>query len=145
MQTVVNGMVAYISKTDGVPVSLATNEAGPPLVQDPSSLRLFKLLVGRVPLSTWTGPKYPNGTGAGQPTFDCGKPPNGGCLFDLVNDPTEHHDLSSDPAYATIKETLWTMIRNQNETTFTPDRGSVDPKACDQVTSNGGFWGPWLE
>ena len=27
---------------------------------------------------------------------------------------------------------------------YAPYRGDIDPRACERVTANGGFWGPWL-
>ena len=52
MPATVNGVVSYLG-------------AG-------ADRRLWKLLVGRIPLAGWTGPRYPNGTGAVTPTVDCG-------------------------------------------------------------------------
>lgn len=104
--------------------------------------RLWKLLIGRIPLAGWTGPKYPNGTAAVTPTVDCGA----GCLYDLQADPTEHFDLGADPAHSAVKTELYTMIRQHNATTFTPDRGAVDPAACTAAREKyDGFCGPWVE
>lgn len=54
-----------------------------------SERTLWKMLIGRVPLGGWTGPKYPNATGANTPTVSCGTPPHNGtgCLYNLDHDP----------------------------------------------------------
>jgi hypothetical protein len=28
---------------------------------------------------------------------------------------------------------------------FLPDRGEKDPRACERVQENGGFYGPWVD
>ena len=93
---------------------------------------LWKLLVGRIPLAGWTWPKYPNGTGASTPTVGCGTPGvNGtGCLYNLDADPTEHTNLGGSTAYSAIATELFAMLQRHNGTTFSPNRGEVDPKAC---------------
>ena len=127
-QTTVNAVVAYLGEGE--------------------QRTLWKLLVGRIPLAGWTGPKYPNGTGANTPTISCGTPGVGGgtgCLYNLDADPTEHNDLSGDQRYAQVAAQLFAMIQQHNATTFSPDRGSVDPAACAAAQgSHSGFWGPWI-
>ena len=69
-----------------------------------------------------------------------------GCLYNLSADPNERSDLAGEPAHAAIKTQLFAMIQQHNATTFTPDRGEVDPASCDAArTSFDGFWGPWVE
>eukprot|EP00039_Didymoeca_costata_P002570 m.61122 g.61122 ORF g.61122 m.61122 type:complete len:529 (+) comp11379_c0_seq2:104-1690(+) len=65
----------------------------------------YKIIVGRICENAWTSPNYPNGTHVDprQICMDCGT----GCLFDIINDPTEHHDLSANPAY---RDTMLMMI-----------------------------------
>ena len=127
-QTTVNAMIAYL----GVGQQRA----------------LWKLLVGRIPLAGWTGPKYPNGTGADTPTIDCGMPGvdgSTGCLYNLDVDPNEHNNLGGDDKYAAVAAQLFAMLQLHNGTTFSPDRGNVDPGACAAARATyGGFWGPWI-
>ena len=69
-----------------------------------------------------------------------------GCLYNLSADPNERSDLAGELAHAAIKTQLFAMIQQHNATTFTPDRGEVDPASCDAArTSFDGFWGPWVE
>jgi hypothetical protein len=110
---------------------------------------LWKLLIGRVPLAGWTWPKYPNTTTPYTPTVSCGTPGgvNGssGCLYNLDADPNEHNDVAADPANAALVAELFAMLQTHNSTTFTPNRGPVDPKACAAAVGvYGGFWGPWV-
>lgn len=128
-QTIVNGMVAYLGQGD--------------------QRQLWKLLVGRIPLAGWTWPKYPNGSAPDTPTVSCGHPGRdgsaGGCLYNLSADPNERVDLSGAPEHAAIKAELFAMLQKSNRTSFTPNRGDVDPKACDAARSKySGFWGPWI-
>lgn len=57
----------------------------------------------------------------------------------------EHDDLASVPAHRAIKTQLLEMIQRHNATTFSPDRGPVDPQACHAAEVYGGFWGPWIK
>ena len=109
---------------------------------------LFKLIRGVVPEAVWTGPLAPNGTNPGSGrSIDCGEQ---GCLFRLDTDPTEHVDLNADNAtrsqYAQLVTRLSARIEAHRKTVFSPDRGTVDPRACDAALHNyGRFWGPWIE
>ena len=124
-RTTVNAVVAYLGQG--------------------SQQTLWKLLVGRVPLAGWTGPKYPNGTQASTPTVSCGIPPEGdGCLYNLNSDPHETHNLAASPAHAQVKTELLHLLLHHNSTTFSPDRGQQDPKACTAARKYGGYWGPWV-
>ena len=130
-QTIVNAVVAY-------------QGAG-------ATRALWKLLIGRVPLAGWTWPKYPNGTAATTPTIDCGAPGDvgaasvGGCLYNLREDPNERSNVASDPANAGIAAALFSMLQEANATSFSPNRGPVDPNACAVAHDEyGSFWGPWV-
>ena len=127
-QTIVNAVVAY--------VGLGENRT------------LWKLLIGRVPLAGWTWAKYPNGTHANTPTISCGIPGlNGsGCLYNLDEDPYERTNLATLSEFDAIKEQLFAMIKQHNSTTFSPNRGDIDPRACEAARgSYDGFWGPWIQ
>ena len=64
-----------------------------------------------------------------------------GCLYDVVADPTETHELSAErPA---DKAALMARFVELAAGAFTPDRGSVDPRACQAALRYGGFWGPF--
>ena len=72
---------------------------------------------------------------------DCDKK-LGGCLFNLGSDPTEHVDVAATERAA--REAMLARLAALQATLFKPDRGSKDPRACEQVVRNGGFYGPWL-
>lgn len=103
----------------------------------------WKLVVGKQPYSGWTGPKYPNNTGSQPPpghgwVHDC----HAGCLYNVVDDPTEHADLAG-----TEPDRLAAMqqqLDELNKANFNPDRGRGDPRACTQAVANGGFYGPFV-
>jgi len=100
----------------------------------------YKLLVGIVDEALWTGPQSPNRSEVNWETVvDC----TSGCLFDIVADPSEYHDLAaSNPSL--VKDML-SRIREINQTVFSPRRGVRDPLGCDTaVHKYDGVWGPFL-
>ena len=65
-----------------------------------------------------------------------------GCLFHILDDPTESCDLA-----AALPAVLARLQARQAEirlTVFAPDRGALDPAACAANDAAGGFWAPWL-
>jgi len=103
----------------------------------------WKLLkMGHTKEATWTGPKYPNKTQSyveGH-EINCSH----GCLFDLVNDPTEHHDVSS--YFGDVVKMLDDRRKDLAETIWYEKILPGDPK-CQEAAMNryNGFLGPWLE
>lgn len=53
--------------------------------------------------------------------------------------PRLEQDLASENP-AKLREML-TKLNTKNLGFFNPDRGTSDPKACDQANTNGNFWG----
>jgi len=105
----------------------------------------YKILLGPNPEAGWTGPVFPNITTnwiAADTVAHCG--PNYGCLFNLKDDPTEHNDIAAQ------NPDILTKLRNRlleiRATVFNPDRGAVDPRACQTArTKYNGYWGPWID
>ena len=78
------------------------------LIEEDADGKLWKLLTGPIWESGWAGPQYPNRTtntncfdhpkgpvtSPGSCIQDCG---NGTCLFELIDDPTEHQNLAASP------------------------------------------------
>ncbi len=83
-------------------------------------------------------PWEPTGNGSGV-ECTCG---TAGCLFDLVNDPHEATDVSAQHPQTVAQ--LKAMLDALRPGVYAPDRGPLEQAACDQITKNGGFWGPWL-
>ena len=118
---------------------------------DPSnSSRLWKLFGSGFPSTPqgatgWAcfpGPVYPNATDPGcRSGGDCDKE-LGGCLFELISDPTEHVDVAASEGDA--MQSMVARLGALQAALFTPDRGQKDDRACEQVAANGGFYGPWL-
>ena len=124
----------------------------------------FKLLRGIAPFATWTSATSPNTTGCDPRTcskwpqvfknWNCSScvPPvsmgkinctafGGGCLYNVAEDPAEHHELSaSQPA---LKQKLIARYKELLLTAFAPERGTIDPAACKQALLNKQFWGPF--
>eukprot|EP00322_Chrysochromulina_rotalis_P022631 CAMPEP_0115845690 /NCGR_PEP_ID=MMETSP0287-20121206/9485_1 /TAXON_ID=412157 /ORGANISM="Chrysochromulina rotalis, Strain UIO044" /LENGTH=644 /DNA_ID=CAMNT_0003299477 /DNA_START=71 /DNA_END=2005 /DNA_ORIENTATION=- len=132
----------------------------------------FKLVTGSQQFGSWTSPRYPNcsictsaitGRGPehsdvrvfdvpipyGPPkvqdsltwVFECGYEP--GCLFNLVDDPTEHVDLASSPEHAEIARELADELAVLNSTLFEPTRGTPSLDSCLRGIDIGRFYGPW--
>jgi arylsulfatase B len=105
----------------------------------------YKLITGVQAMSGWTGPQYPNNTGP-MPTYiplswnhDC----KTGELYDIMNDPTEHHNIAlSQPS---ILKEMQQRLDELNRNNYMPLRGHPDPKACVQAKKVGGYYGPWLD
>jgi len=56
-----------------------------------------KLIVGNISQASWTGPRYPNASVAWDTwatVEHCTSARKIGCLFNVFDDPTEHHDLA---------------------------------------------------
>ena len=80
--------------------------------------------------------------------YHCGvptKPPTGkgGCLFNVLTDPTEHDDVAAD--HPDIVAAMYARILEIQNTTFSPKRGTDDGAACAAAQKYGGFWGPFIE
>jgi arylsulfatase B len=120
---------------------------------DDGGAKLWKLLLGRVPMSIWTGPRFPNATTATLPPaeevfYDCGM--EKGCLFELLQDPGEHTDLAD--AHPDVVARLRRAIEAANATVFSPHRPQ-SKLACeasltkykDPTHKEFGWWGPFAD
>jgi arylsulfatase I/J len=99
----------------------------------------FKLLLGEISSAFWTGPVFPNATGAGGGSKNCGTK---GCLYNVFTDPTEHNEVSAE--HPDVVAELQAIITAESRTLFNPDRGTDDGKACEVAFKvHGGFIGPF--
>uniref|UniRef100_A0A7S3FKK9 Uncharacterized protein n=1 Tax=Haptolina ericina TaxID=156174 RepID=A0A7S3FKK9_9EUKA len=74
--------------------------------------------------------------------IDCGQ----GCLFDIVSDEAEMHNLanSTNATHAAALQQLKARMAEVRETVYAPERGDLDPAACEANQKHGGYWSPWL-
>ena len=102
----------------------------------------YKLLLGKQKGACHSGPHVPNATGntTCASVMDCGQT---GCLFDIFADPYEQMDLANSPTHASTLQAMQALLVEANQKIFDPNRGEVDPRACEQVRINGGYWGPF--
>ena len=72
--------------------------------------------------------------------------PNGACLFNIFDDPTEHHQLSGDPKMAPTIQMMRSRLAALEATYFNPDRGSARDGLAVKVAHEkwGGYWGPFI-
>ena len=104
----------------------------------------YKLLVGKIRQAGWCGQVHPNISttwNSFETIENCSYPGKLGCLFDVLNDEGEHHDLSLEmPEKA--QEIYDKMLRAEKKF-YNPNRGDPDPRACD-IAESTGFWQPYL-
>ena len=104
----------------------------------------YKILTGKVTISGWTGPIFPNNTdpqGGVSAVELCG---DSGCLFNIRDDPNEHNNLAE--KMPSILKDMKNKLIDYQKTQFIPDHGKhMRIAACDTAISKyGGFWGPFL-
>jgi arylsulfatase I/J len=94
--------------------------------------------------AAWGGPQYPNSTTASDPidahSFVC---PAQGCLFNVVEDPEEHQEVSAQ--HPDIVAAMSAELKKQAATIWATSH--KDDPACDAAAFaiHGGFYGPWKE
>jgi len=106
-----------------------------------------KLILNAVPQASWQGPMYPNSSvwETWSTVANCTDETTGklGCLFNIIEDPSEHYDLAL--AMPEKAAEIVAKMKAAQETVYEPDRGMPDHAgACRAVVERGGFWGPWL-
>jgi arylsulfatase I/J len=107
----------------------------------------YKLIVGWLESSGWTGPVFPNSTSDWDPSSEwqfCSRSPANGCLFDIVSDPGEHTSLAAQEPE--LFQRMLARMAELEKSAFSPDRGTEDPLACKRFLDRyGGFYGPWVD
>ena len=73
-------------------------------------------------------------------TMDCGT----GCLVNVMDDPTEHVNLASDPKHASILSKMQEILKEMNKDLFNPDRGIDRVEACDVAIQQDRTFGPFV-
>jgi hypothetical protein len=101
----------------------------------------YKLLVGPAGFATWFGEFSPNATfnGTAANVQGCAHTP---CLFNIVEDPTEHHDLATIKPQL-VKSMLATFMEYNTQFHPGPPQGSDHDGYCAAAASNEGFMSPW--
>lgn len=96
----------------------------------------------------FTGPSYPNAStnwDGDKSIAYCGDGDgDGGCLFELMSDPTEHSNLAQRniAKLAQLKQ----ILKAHSGALFSPDRGGPDPAACAAASGRyQGFWGSFVD
>jgi len=112
----------------------------------------LKLIIGDTDPAFFQGPTYPNASSTvKQPHLVCGDPDASGkdygpgCLFDVVNDPSETTDLASEAAHKADVTRLRKRITELQKGVYNPDRGTHSDELC-KVSKNkwNDFVGPFL-
>ena len=122
--------------------------AGPTVVQGLVRADGFKLLLGQIDGGFWQGSTYPNSS-SGWPawtTLDCGRlnmsgGGEGGCLFNVFDDPNEHVDIAA--KFPAVVAEMRARIAALQLGVYSPLRGDEDPQAC-VVALKTGFFSPWV-
>ena len=101
----------------------------------------YKLIVGNISQAGWCGPTHPNSTDTWdsfETVLSCEK----GCLFDVVEDPNEHRDMSSimpEKVAEILEKMEWAELE-----WFNPNRGEASEEGCD-IAKETGYWQPFLD
>ena len=70
-------------------------------------------------------------------------------MYNIIDDPTEHHDLASDPAHAATLANLTALFHKYSDGSYqTPwDDNAFNCTGDARVTAmlEGGFWTPWTD
>ena len=110
----------------------------------------YKLLLGdgggdTIDQAGWTGAQNPNSSNPSwsRITQTCGRTAVTGCLYDIESDPNEYHNLAA--AQPEDWKRLYAIAVEEQAKVFSPYRGKTDPKACEAVVRNDGFWGPFIQ
>eukprot|EP00054_Salpingoeca_dolichothecata_P015286 m.87747 g.87747 ORF g.87747 m.87747 type:complete len:551 (+) comp21420_c0_seq3:56-1708(+) len=93
----------------------------------------------------WMGVYYPNITES--PKCDRAENcPNGGCLYNVFDDPSEHINLSDDPSHSDVLKQMQALLAEEQKGFFNPDRTGGDKNLAGKIAKEryGGFWGPFL-
>lgn len=101
----------------------------------------MKVLVGEMWWSSWAGKQSPDGSPPQDlnVSFKC----DPACLFDVINDPSEHHDLAAEqPA---VLAALLARKAEVEKSIYSPNRGVKNVTLfCAAAAGYGGFVGPFL-
>jgi len=100
----------------------------------------YKLLLGEMPYSAWQSESFPNTSThtIGDIKQNC----TDGCLFDIINDPSEYNDIAS--LYPNIAAQLVLRSKQIFATVYNPKRGDPQKAACEVIAQNGGYYAPWI-
>ena len=66
-----------------------------------------------------------------------------GCLFSILEDPEERHDLREHEGAKAAA--LLAALEAANRTLYDPPPGKADLRCCEAAAERGGFIGPWLK
>eukprot|EP00052_Salpingoeca_macrocollata_P009358 m.73926 g.73926 ORF g.73926 m.73926 type:complete len:523 (+) comp17066_c0_seq1:390-1958(+) len=103
----------------------------------------WKLLTGRQIEAGWAGPQYPNTSSAGHEVCTVSLACKDGCLFNVVNDPTEHVDLAAahPDRVAAMKVRMAEWVTTIYHHPIPPNDPECEATAYQKYA---GFLGPWL-
>ena len=103
----------------------------------------YKILQGVVAQAGWTGPQYPNLTnpsGGIKVLEKCGQ---GGCLYNIKEDPEERVNLAT--KMPDVLKEMQEKLAKYQATSFNPKRGKESPLFCETVMNKyKGFMGPFI-
>jgi len=113
----------------------------------------YKLIVTpKADFASWGGPRFPNASSHKSPVEGVVKDCTSGCLFDVVNDPTEQTDLSSSmpdkvsELLGEYTEAKKSFFSNEDKGVNSCPAGIKMPCACWMATHKyDGFIGPYQE
>ena len=105
----------------------------------------YKLIIKNESFASWYGEFSPNETWNNdmQYIYDCSV--NQPCLFNIVNDPTEHNNIAN--IYPNITKNLTKLFYSFNNEYHPPKNAPQQDLTgyCNAIYQNYGFCVPWLD
>lgn len=81
----------------------------------------------------------------GRWAIDCEENGKVGCLYNIIDDPSEYEDLGEKKEYAKLARSMRKRLSKMQKTNFNPDRGYENYQACVAGFYYGGYIGPFLD
>uniref|UniRef100_A0A7S2TXL1 Sulfatase N-terminal domain-containing protein n=1 Tax=Lotharella oceanica TaxID=641309 RepID=A0A7S2TXL1_9EUKA len=107
----------------------------------------YKLIVGYIRQAGWCGQIHPNTTSPWNAFDDIqncttlGSEGKIGCLYDVLNDPSERQDLAATMPSKALE--IFHKLQIASRLWFNPERGAIAPEGCIPPQETG-FWQPFL-
>lgn len=132
MWPLISGVNATSPRTE-IPLSV-----GPGVTSAAVIRGRYKVIRGRTGASYFSGPRHPNASATDGTNTPMVCSP--GCLFDIVADPTEHHDMSE-----AQPELLHALLHRLDQLEATTYQSPSSPDVATQALADfyGDFLGPW--
>jgi hypothetical protein len=107
----------------------------------------WKLLLGRQSFGFWQAPRFPNATTnrSAERVVECGGVEAGGCLFNIIADPSEYDDLAAARPRKLAEMRAAFVAANRSRFGGAAEEPLVKAQCAAYVARHRGFLGPYHE